>query len=121
IDLCVLGLGVNGHIGMNEPAPSLQPEAHVARLAATSLRHSMLKNSRRAPTYGLTLGMAEILSSREILLLVSGANKRQPLRRLMSRELTTEFPASFLWLHPNWILFCDHDAAQACDFHEERP
>ena len=112
IDLCVLGLGANGHIGMNEPGPSLRLSAHVARLAEVSLRHPMLAKSRTAPTYGLTLGMAEILASGEILLLVSGAGKRQPLQRLMTRELTTEFPASFLWLHPNWTLFCDRDAAE---------
>ncbi len=112
IDLAVLGLGMNGHIAMNEPAPSLQPEAHVARLAEVTLRHPMLANSRSKPTFGLTLGMAEILASREILLLVSGANKRETLQKLMRREITTEFPASFLWLHPNWSLLCDRDSAK---------
>jgi 6-phosphogluconolactonase/glucosamine-6-phosphate isomerase/deaminase len=56
--------------------------------------------------------MGEILSSREILLLVSGANKREPLRKFLRREITTEFPASFLWLHSNWTLLCDDDAAE---------
>lgn len=112
IDLCVLGLGMNGHIAMNEPASCLQPGAHVAHLAESSLRHPMLANSKKSPTYGLTLGMAEILASREILLLVSGASKRQPLRKLVQREITTEFPASFLWLHPNWTLLCDREAAE---------
>ena len=77
IDLCVLGLGLNGHVGLNEPAASLQPAAHVARLTEVSLRHQMLANSRTLPSYGLTLGMAEILASSEVLLLVSGANKRK--------------------------------------------
>jgi len=111
IDLCVLGLGMNGHVAMNEPAPSLPPRAHVARLAETTLRHPMLANSRSKPTFGLTLGLAEILASREILLLVSGANKRAPLRQFMQRKITTQFPASFLWLHSNWTLLCDREAA----------
>jgi galactosamine-6-phosphate isomerase len=111
IDLCVLGLGLNGHVAMNEPAPALRPFAHVARLTESSLRHPMLASSRVTPTYGLTLGIAEILASREILLLVSGANKNRPLDRLLTREISTEFPASFLWLHPNWTLLCDRDAA----------
>jgi galactosamine-6-phosphate isomerase len=115
IDLCVLGLGLDGHVAMNEPAPALQPRAHVARLADATLRHPMLAESRTAPTCGLTLGMAEIFASREILLLVSGANKREPLRRLMRREITTECPASFLWLHPNWTLLCDREAAVGLD------
>jgi galactosamine-6-phosphate isomerase len=115
IDLCVLGLGVNGHIALNEPAPSLQPTAHVARLAEVSLRHPMLASAKTVPTYGLTLGMAEIFTSREILLLVSGVRKRAPLQRLLRREISTAFPASFLWLHPNWTLLCDRDAAAGLD------
>lgn len=112
IDLCVLGLGINGHVAMNEPAASLKPASHVARLAEGTLAHPMLSKSKSPPTYGLTLGMAEILASREILLLVNGAKKREPLRKLLRREITTEFPASFLWLHPNWTLLCDRDAAE---------
>jgi galactosamine-6-phosphate isomerase len=111
IDLCLLGLGLNGHLALNEPAPSLQPWAHVARLAEATLGHSMLAESRSKPAFGLTLGMAEILASREILLLVSGATKCEPLRKLLQREITTEFPASFLWLHSNCTLLCDRAAA----------
>jgi len=112
IDFCVLGLGMNGHLAMNEPAPGLKPAAHVARLTAVTLAHPMLAQSKSPPTYGLSLGMAEILSSREILLLVSGANKREPLRKFLRREITTEFPASFLWLHSNWRMLCDADSAE---------
>jgi galactosamine-6-phosphate isomerase len=110
IDVCVLGLGTNGHIAMNEPAASLKPNVHVAKLTQETLGHSMLANSRKIPSFGLTLGMSEILASREILLLVSGASKREPLQRFMRREITTLFPASFLWLHPNWTLLCDRAA-----------
>jgi len=115
IDLCVLGLGMNGHVAMNEPAPSLQPQAHVARLADVTLLHPMLANSKLKPTFGLTLGMSEILSAREILLLVSGTKKRGPMRQFMQRKISTQFPASFLWLHPNWTLLCDRDAAEGLD------
>lgn len=110
IDLCILGLGMNGHVAMNEPAPALQPQAHVARLADLTLRHPMLAEAKSIPMFGLTLGMAEILAAREILLLVSGASKREPLQRFMGREITTDFPASFLWLHSNWTLLCDRAA-----------
>ena len=115
IDLCLLGLGVNGHVAMNEPAASLPPFAHVAQLTEHSLRHPMLANSKAKPTYGLTLGLGEILAAREILLLVSGVSKREPLKRLMTRELTTDFPASFLWLHPQCILLCDREAADGLE------
>ena len=101
IDLCVLGLGVNGHLGLNEPGEALSAFAHVAKLAASTRNHGMLKQRTVKPTRGLTVGMAEILQSRKILLLVSGARKQKALRRLMRGEITTQFPASLLWMHPD--------------------
>lgn len=115
IDLCVLGLGMNGHIAMNEPSPSLRAQAHTASLAESTLHHPMLADTSSKPAFGLTLGMTEILSSREILLLVSGAAKREPLRKLLGREITTQFPASLLWLHSNWTLLCDRESAEGLE------
>jgi galactosamine-6-phosphate isomerase len=89
---------MNGHIAMNEPAPS----CGLSRTLRVDERHSLIRCWRAQPAnHGLTLGMAEILAAREILLLVSGAGKREPPRNLLRHEITTEFPASFLWLHPN--------------------
>ena len=110
IDTCVLGLGLNGHLGFNEPGRYLQPRAHVAQLSDTSMSHAMLDHARSRPTYGLTLGVADLLQARNILLLVNGPKKAAPLRRLLSGQITTDFPASLLWLHPNVSLFCDADA-----------
>jgi galactosamine-6-phosphate isomerase len=115
IDLCVLGLGMNGHIAMNEPSSSLQAQAHIASLAESTLRHPMLADTRSKPAFGLTLGMTEILTSREILLLVSGAAKREPLSKFLRREITTNFPASLLWLHSNWTLLCDRESAECLE------
>ena len=110
IDVCVLGLGVNGHLGFNEPAPALQPHAHVAQLAQTSLQHAMLGSSQGRPGFGLTLGMADLLHAREVLLLVSGPSKREPMRRLLDGLLDANFPASLLSLHPTATLLCDQAA-----------
>jgi galactosamine-6-phosphate isomerase len=118
IDLCLLGLGTNGHVAMNEPADGLQPFAHVAQLTEATRAHSMLAETKTKPTFGFTLGMAEILASREILLLVSGDSKREQLQRLLSHEVSTQFPASFLWLHPNWTLLCDRAAAAGLNLAE---
>jgi galactosamine-6-phosphate isomerase len=107
IDLCVLGLGLNGHIGFNEPAAFLQAHAHVAQLSDASLAHAMLNDCDTRPTYGLTLGMADLLRSRHILVIVTGAAKRGPLEWLMSGRITTEFPASLLQLHGGVQLICD--------------
>ena len=110
IDLCVLGLGGNGHLGFNEPGKTLCPVAHRARLSKESRAHSMMSRAAVKPSYGLTMGMAEILQARRILLLVSGAHKRKPLRRLLRREISTEFPASLLHLHAQTTIFCDRAA-----------
>jgi galactosamine-6-phosphate isomerase len=110
IDISVLGLGVNGHVGFNEPGPSLQPHAHIARLSDTSLRHAMLEQAGGRPGYGLTLGMADLLQTRAVLLLASGTAKRGPLRRLLDGPISTQFPASLLALHPNLRLLCDEAA-----------
>jgi galactosamine-6-phosphate isomerase len=107
IDVCVLGLGVNGHVGFNEPAESLAPHAHVAKLSDASLAHAMLRQSNQRPTYGLTLGMGDIMRSREVLVLVSGGAKVEPLERLLTARIATAFPASLLHLHPQTTLFCD--------------
>lgn len=115
IDVCILGLGMNGHLGFNEPAEFLQPFAHLAKLSEASLQHAMLDQTTGRPAYGITLGMADILQSREILLLVSGESKQQPLKKLMSREISASFPASFLWLHPKVTVFADAAAAAGLD------
>ncbi len=101
VDVCILGLGVNGHLGFNEPADFLQPRCHVASLLATSLEHSMVTDLPDKPSYGLTLGMADLLQSRKIILLVWGNNKEKTTQALLSRQITTQLPASLLWLHPN--------------------
>jgi galactosamine-6-phosphate isomerase len=110
IDVSVLGLGVNGHVGFNEPGDSLHPHAHVAELSEASLAHAMIADSAARPSYGLTLGMADILQAGRVLLLVTGQAKRRPLERLLSGEITTNFPASLLTLHRDVLLLCDEAA-----------
>ncbi|MGA2866001.1 MAG: 6-phosphogluconolactonase [Verrucomicrobiota bacterium] len=110
IDLCVLGVGANGHLAMNEPARALCPGPHIAQLAPGSLQHPMLAVSNAKPAYGLTLGLRDILQSRKILLLAGGERKRAVLERLRQPRLTPLFPASFLWLHPDTIVLSDEKA-----------
>lgn len=111
IDIAVLGLGQNGHLGLNEPAAELQPHAHVAELHPTSRAHSMLSHTRVPPNYGLTLGIVDLMSSRRVLLMVSGAHKREVLARLVTGEISTELPGSLLRRHPNTLCLCDREAA----------
>lgn len=111
IDVCVLGLGINGHLGFNEPADHLMPHAHVARLSDSSLTHAMLQETTGRPTYGVTLGIADLIQAREVLMLVSGATKRSPLERFLSGRIETQFPASLLHLHPRVTALVDAEAA----------
>jgi galactosamine-6-phosphate isomerase len=111
IDFLVLGLGLNGHLGFNEPAENLQDGPHVAKLSEDSLAHSMLNGNKDRVRYGLTLGMGDILRSRKIMLLVSGSHKAGQLKRAFSQPVTARFPASFLQRHSNVTIFCDRAAA----------
>jgi galactosamine-6-phosphate isomerase len=113
LDLCLLGLGRNGHLLMNEPGPAFEPAPHASRLLPSTRRHSMVRSLRPRPRFGYTLGLADILQSREIVLLVSGRHKRAPLRRMLAGRVTTACPASFLWLHPRVTVYCDREAAGA--------
>lgn len=110
IDICILGLGTNGHIGFNEPADKLSPSCHVAQLSQESLQHPMVKTMKNLPKYGLTLGMADILQSKKVILLLTGQHKGTVISRLLSRQISTRLPASFLWLHKNVECYVDLSA-----------
>jgi len=110
IDICILGLGMNGHLALNEPNVVLESGPHVARLSESSLTHPMVLGMGNKPTYGLTLGMADIFQSSQILLLISGAKKKAITAELFKKEISTSLPASFLWLHPNVVCLIDEEA-----------
>ncbi len=103
IDICILGLGMNGHLALNEPAEYLSPGCHVATLSKTSLSHVMVNDMKAKPAYGLTLGMADIFYSRMILILIQGGQKKEVIKEFLSKKVTSMLPASYLWLHPNVI------------------
>jgi galactosamine-6-phosphate isomerase len=107
IDVCILGLGRNGHLALNEPASSLQPHCHVAKLSAETLQHAMMGFSEPKPAFGLTLGIGDILAARKILLLVTGAGKERAIARFLEATITTDLPATFLWLHHDVEVFLD--------------
>ena len=87
---------------------------HLSELSDTTQHHSLLGGSSYPPTFGLTLGMGDLLQSRYVLLLVSGKHKAQQMRRLMDKDITTQFPASLLWTHPDAICICDREAYALC-------
>ncbi len=114
IDLLLLGLGVNGHIGFNEPGPSLVSRTHVATLAySTRVANAGLFGGRvsMVPSEALSMGMGTILRARRIVLLATGSTKAGAVRDLVRGPVTTRMPASFLQLHAKAELWVDAAAA----------
>lgn len=101
MDICILGLGKNGHIAFNEPAEFLQPYFHKALLAETTIQHDPSLGQGPEPAYGLCMGMQDILHSKKIIFLVTGKGKQAAFNRIMEKKIGTDCPASLLWLHPN--------------------
>ncbi|HZF17501.1 MAG TPA: 6-phosphogluconolactonase [Steroidobacteraceae bacterium] len=107
IDLCILGLGKNGHIGLIEPGRALKTHCHVAQLSEETLRHAMMSSREPKPAYGMTLGIGDILRARKIVLLVTGQGKERVIANFLEATVTTDLPATFLWLHPDVEVFLD--------------
>lgn len=99
IDCCILGIGRNGHLGLNEPKMEMNPFTHKAYLDDKTKAHSMLTENNQLVSTGYTLGIHEILNSKEILLLISGTDKKEAYHNLLKKTLTSKYPANYLWLH----------------------
>jgi len=110
IGSCILGLGVNGHIGFNEPADFLVAGSHKASLSRSSKMHGMLQKSNGSPEFGLTLGMGTIMRSRKVILLLSGDGKHAVIEELLQGRISTRLPASFLWMHPDVTFLRDMES-----------
>lgn len=113
LDVAVLGIGGNGHIGFNEPARGLTARTHVVRLDASSRRaNAYLFAGRlsRVPSRALTMGVGTILGARTVVLMATGAGKRAIVRRALLGPVTTDVPASLLQAHPDVIVMVDRAA-----------
>jgi len=99
-DLCILGLGINGHVGLIEPSDFLDPFCQVSELSKETRAHKMLQGLDPKPRFGMTLGMRQVLASKKIILLVSGKGKETAYQELLKARVSPRLPISFLWLHP---------------------
>ena len=114
IDLQILGLGLNGHIGFNEPARALIAGTHVTRLKpATRRANAALFDNRlgAVPHHALSMGMATILHAKRIVLLATGASKARCVERMIEGPVTPRLPGSFLQLHRCAEIWLDRAAA----------
>jgi glucosamine-6-phosphate deaminase len=115
IGLQILGLGMNGHIGFNEPARALVARTHGTRLKPATRRANaaLFENRLRAvPREALSMGMATILHARRIVLLATGVSKARCVQRLIEGPVTPRLPGSFLQLHRNAEVWLDGAAAR---------
>jgi len=118
IDLQILGLGVNGHIGFNEPGRALVARTHSSRLKpATRRANAPLFGNRvgAVPREALSMGMATILHSKRIVLLATGSTKARCVERMIAGPVTPRLPASFLQLHRHVDVWLDRAAARNLD------
>ena len=116
IDIQILGIGTNGHIGFNEPGPGLEARTHRVTLKPETRRSNAALfggQIERVPTEALSMGMATILQARALILLAHGERKAGCVAAVVHGPLTTELPASFLQLHHDVDLILDTAAASA--------
>ncbi len=111
LDLALVGLGPNGHIGMNEPGSRVDSPTRVVELARTTREQATGYGATEPPTWGVTLGLRPLLEAREIWLLVTGAHKRGILHRTLEGPIGSDVPATFLRRHPNLVVYADESAA----------
>ncbi len=111
LDLAVLGLGLNGHLGLNEPGSGADQPTRVVELTGETQEGARRYGADPPPTWGLAVGMAEILAAREVWLLVTGPAKSKVLASVVSGPVTDDVPASLLRGHPNAIVWADDQAA----------
>ena len=110
IDLALLGLGANGHVGMNEPGSPPSSRTRTVELADSTSRHAAEYGAVVPPRWGITLGLGTILEARELWLLVRGAHKRDILQRATKGETDPSVPASMLRDHPRLTVLADRAA-----------
>lgn len=113
-DLQIVGLGTNGHLGANEPGTPWDKTLFLADSVESTIQSTMLYNNltrEQAPTQMLTLGLADIMNSRQVLVTASGSRKAEAVKAMLEGPVDVACPASILQTHPNVILILDPDAA----------
>lgn len=112
LDLAVLGLGVNGHVGMNEPGSPVDGRTARVELAASTIASAQRYFEGRArPTWGVTVGLGDLLAAREVWVLATGRDKATIVARCFESPATAEVPASLLQDHPNCTWWLDKPSA----------
>ncbi len=112
VDLQLLGIGANGHIGFNEPAEQFSTGANRVDLTASTITANsrFFENESMVPRQAYTMGMLAIMQAKRIVMIATGANKAQAVYDAFCGPVTPHMPASILQLHPDFVLVADEEA-----------
>ena len=111
IDLLILGLGENGHLGFNQPHSPFEKKAWVTEMNQELLQRVRIEVGEKGDYKGITLGLSKIMDSRRIILVAKGENKANAVEYMLKGDISTEFPASLLRMHPDCEFLLDTAAA----------
>lgn len=112
IDLIVAGVGMNGHIGFNEPCTSAESKSHVVQLSGTTTSVGQKYFDKKESLHsGITVGLSQVLSAKKILLMANGGHKAAIMKEVLDGEISEKVPASLVRRADNAILFLDEAAA----------
>ena len=110
VDLCILGIGSNGHIAFNEPSSSFDSVTRVVDLTEETIKDNsrFFPTIEDVPTQAITMGLKPIMSSKKIIIMANGKHKKDILEQAMYGDITEDIPASILQTHTNMEAFyCD--------------
>lgn len=124
IDLQLLGIGANGHVGFNEPSSSLASRTRIKRLARSTIKANarFFAAGEQVPTHAITMGIGTIMKARKLLMLATGSGKAEAVAAALEGPVTASCPASILQFHPEATVILDRDAAAGLkwrDFYED--
>lgn len=113
IDIQLLGIGRNGHIGFNEPSDRFSDGPFMVELAPSTLEaNARFFETGKPPRYALTMGIGDIMAAKKILLIATGESKANAIRAMVKGDVTPQCPASVLQTHPDVTVFLDRASAR---------
>ncbi len=111
IDIQLLGIAPNGHVGFCEPGTPFSSRTHVAELTKETRKKNKKYFSKEVPTHAITMGLASIMDAKKLVLIASGKEKAQAIAKTLEGPVTTDIPASIIQWHPNVTVIVDEAAA----------
>ncbi|MCY7420236.1 MAG: glucosamine-6-phosphate deaminase [Chitinophagaceae bacterium] len=121
IEAAIVGLGLNGHVGMNEPGSSAKLHAHISEIDPhTQAVGQKYFTSPQSLTHGLTMGIGNLLEAKNVFIIVSGKHKAAIVNRILNEVISETVPATLLRNHTGLVLYVDKDAASLITSHNDK-